>query len=568
MSNSNENQTNPDSEQIIQETTTENNPSFKKPKNFKKFSFIAGGILITFIAIFLVIKYCLPTIDNSASLSSLGPKEYYNKIEQNQLKELAASAKKSYENYLKSLDFFCGGKVGQKADIKISVDPSFSKTYLSLDKLEPIELKMLAMVNSQQAIKMDYEVLYNDKSLLTLNAIIDILNANAYFKIPELNKAFLSTKLESTPSSSSKDDTSTNEDNTFSVPNNFVKDPTSVFALETYLSSDDFYNLIIKYGDIIINNTSNIILDKEQTITVNGLSTVCSKLTVSYSSSEYNKLIEKICNEIKQDKILHSYFVDWIGITEDEYTDLVNKIQQSEIAASKNNTYNDFLTLYIWTDEAGNVIGREFHQKSSQNSDEDTTFRYQKSKKDKEGALEFHISQDDVSISLVITTTENDGFLSGTANLQYKETSKSNNSNIFCDFKNYKIIDAEKELFTGTFTLSTPLLPGFQFIIDAKENQGAQNLTFDVLMGNQKTITVSLTDSFTDYEDFSNTPEGTIYDIDNKSQTNEYLKDIDSIGFIAKIKDALGDQLFNLLFDDDETTNDTTAKEDIDALLK
>lgn len=553
MSNSNENETKSNSEQILQETAAENNSTLKKQKNFKKLPFITGGILITIIAILLILKYCLPAIDNTISSASPGEKEYYNKVEQNQLKQIAKTGKKSYEKYLKFLDFLSGGKMGQNIDIKISIDPSFSKTYFSLDKIEPIELKMLTMVNPEQSVNMDFKMFYNNKSLLTFHTLMDTLNAKLYLNIPELSKAYISGDLKNASTSLSEDDTSANGDDSSILSNKFLEDPASLYALETYLSSDDFFNLITKYGDIIINNTSNITLDKEQTITINGLSTPCSKLTVSYSSSECAKIMKKICSEIKQDQILRSLYIDWAGMPEDEYTDLLSEIVNSDDISTRNSSDDDLLTLYIWTDTSGNVIGREFRIKPSQDKEKATVYRYQKLKEDdNDGVLDFYIEDNTGSISLVITTTEKDGFLSGTANVQYKEEDNGNNYNILCDFKNFKIVDTEKELFTGTFNLSSPAFPGFQFVVDAKENQGTQNIAFDVLMANEKTITVNLSGGFTDYKDFSTPPEGTIYD---ESQSDEYFKSIDTIGFTTKIKDALGDDLFNLLVGNDGATS-------------
>lgn len=356
---------------------------------------------------------------------------------------------------------------------------------------------------------------FNQVDLITAEFFINSVAKDFLVRIPELSKACLKISGNDTSSglSLSKADIPT--------------------AAET---SD----LLVRYGNIIIDNLTHVELIKNSSLQLDTLSADCTKLSVTITNDDAKNISEAMLKEAREDEYIIK-LLPMFKITKDEYQksvdDSLTELKGTDVLLPK-----DFV-MNVYVDKSGNIIGRDITSSSAE-------FSYKLLSKGHYDEFKMYLKNAPGTNLLEITgsKTKTDGAYDGKAAVKITDPGevKFKNINIDVAFEDYRIEKKNNRMYQyGTFTVSSPELMGIQINSESSVKDGIQNNKLTLRMGASPLITVNSTKEYLDEYTVGMPPEDVkVYDY---TDYDNYAASIDFEAFVDKLSEKLGVNLSGLL---------------------
>lgn len=533
------NENNQDDKTVLLEnesTSTPENPVLMPPKKSNLLLWILGLGSVSIVLALFIVTIFFPSLLGGISLSNLSPKEYYMKLEEKNAKLISNGV----GNYCKKLTNGSSDNMALEASMKLTVDSSIAQQYLSLNELAPLELKMYLAAKGYEKAKIEYQLLYNDQSVISINGLYDFLhNGTMYVKIPELSQDFFS--YENMMDIFNTSNTSLSE----SEISEFFSSEFNNKILEEYnnISADSITRFLDDIFDTLLDSAENVTLDKDGTLTIDDVSVSCNTVVVRYNKQEMLTIAKDILNQIKTDETLISILEQSKDFDKEQFEADIDKeiesIEQEEKSLSDTDKEIECLAITLWTDDSGNVLGRDYTFTTEEGK---ISIGYQYAKKDTKSAYTAYLKALDGDLIINGTSEENNGKTTGTAVFDVISLNDSDSS--FRANIDYKDVSSFlKDGMQGNFILSSPSIPG-QLEVTFEEKDGASVITFDISVLGSKAVSIEFSGKEVAYEDFSVPPEGNIH-----TDKDKFLETFDYNSFSEHLKQTLGDEIYTLIED-------------------
>ena len=516
-------------------------PIMKQKKKFPKKLVAILLILCLLIGAGAFACTKIPSLSNTFALTTMKPGGYYAKVEQANTEGGINALSKSYGKTLSLLNSSDKKGFAQDFDVKFSLGDNYSKMITSMD-FKSIEAKYSSMMNSEKG-KVGIELLANGTSLANINTLLDLTNSETYIQIPELASAYL--KLDS-----SVFNTDASSFSSSAIASSASAETIQNMLSNPALSEKELNSILRKYSKVItseLGQVKDVKLSKNQTITANKMKQKATKVTINLSSRDLSKIVLSVLNKAKDDKDLIQLCEDADLCTADSYKSGI-ETQISSLKESESElTDEKIVEMTVWTNSEGLIIGREL----TITGDSVINFGYSTAKKGSSTGIEAWISNDNEEMATFLGKTDSNGKKeSGSFTLNLTAAATSSIPLSFkIDMEDYEIIPDREGTFNGVFNITCTSLPGFTLTLDAKGTEKSQKLSFKISDTNGEVATISTTLEDVEYKDF-NLPSSSdkIYDIETQSQ--DYLAEADTDGFLSHLSTVLKIEDINTLINE------------------
>ncbi len=520
-------------------------------KATKVLSVIAIILAVVIGGSFLSYAFIAPvrnTIDNIA----LSPDRLYSKVNSKYTNTTAKSASELYkkvsniangeneQGYNTSLKATLGDKLISQLGVSDVKSVALNASFGSKDK------------KSSQNISVDYD----NKKLVTLNISEDSDTKMAYIQVPELSDSFLSLKEdELAPYLESKGLSLSSITNQLNLPLNQAEiKPNGDVSFS--MTDSEIVDIISRYSNIILNPKSTVSRQNNVTGDIDGAGYSYTKLSYDITYEDFFNIINNVLNEAKNDKALKKLIVD-TGILKD--TDYDTQIQ-SAIDSLQNekdkpsfygytgdessfNVKNTYLTLNTYIDSNKVVCGREIISKEK---DSEISCGYILIDNDKNYAINAWGKTDGKELFAVKGNLTKDGNkMNGSIVESFDIEGKTVSAK--ADFKDYEIVNKDKNLVNGTVTVTSEENgQKCQVIMTCKVDNKKQSINMVVNLDSEMLFTLDVSYEETQVADIKLPASGTkVYNALKDTEMQEYLAKVDIEGFSKKLTDSLGTDFVN-----------------------
>lgn len=518
-----------------QQQVPPNNSAYMPRKKAPVWIFALLGALIILGAGAVASYVFIPSVANAFALATMSAKDYYIKVESNNIKAASDIISDGYGQILDAYNTNEGKKAAAaNFNLKLSADPSFTNQF-NITNLAPIELKSTISIKDLKE-KLNLSLLYNNTPLLSANTFMDLSQENygdTYLQVPELSDGNLFMKLNELAQSDSA------AENKLSVTPNEVLEKLKDFPLTEKLLNQ----LINRYFTTMIKEVNTVSLTKKEKLTANGMSGNYTKIVVTLNAADAMNMAKAALAVAKDDSDLIKLCTDLELCSKEEFSSAIELATLGLSAYSSSIRSTDTLDMILWVDPNGIVMGREI---ISNINGANCQLGYKSVHSKGSFGYEINVSQNNASVFS----------LKGSCNKKGK--TKQGSMDISCtagaetftgtvSFDNMQIHNKEKGYFSGNITLTSDALAGGKLQIVATGSKTSQKVTLDYLQDEAKTITLESTMEEIKCEDFAYPPSGTIYDITNQEDMNTFLSTLKLEDFKTKLLSALGSDLTDAL---------------------
>ncbi len=334
------------------------NYDFKPKKRVKR------AVLISVSAVLaLAITVCavfFPYVSNFLKKTFMSNEKYFQSVLSAGINSSAADFSKSYAEYIDAA-WDKDAKTPTGYDVSLSLEAGdFLMNFLG--GAAGVDLSWLKSFSGEVSVGMPgddgvfgegVKLLLNNTELITIAAVIDPRLSKMYFAFPELSEKYIS--LDSP------------------AAEYFADIPTDFGGLSGELlnekpdflpSGEELRGMLIRYSGAALAAIDDV--DKgAEALSVGDMSKNCTVLTANIDSADVRKMLENIVSEMKNDDTLRDvvngameYISEISGQTvEEDYDGLCSKLEK-ELAESEPDG-GDVLTLKVWVDAMGNIVGTE-----------------------------------------------------------------------------------------------------------------------------------------------------------------------------------------------------------------
>ena len=500
------------------------NPALAPRKKAPKWIFAVAGIAAAAV-ITIVILLQVPSISNAFSLITMSPAKYYAKVEkQNMNPGINAIS----EIYGKTMSYYIDGsdkteevKAGAKVDLKLNVNPTFAamaglEEYK--DALQNIEANSSVFVNNGK-IKSIMELLYNNNKLGTLTYFMDTANNSMLMKIDELSDAYLSVNPGSVSSS-------------LNNPALNMEEQIASQLKDFPLTEEMLNKLLKRYINVIVDNLTQVTLEKNKELTIDPISGKCTEIKISISNDDIKKVAIAVLNKAADDKDLKDLVSKLGNITDSQYTAVIaagKAAVDSYIPAGNSNPV--IMTVYV--DNSGKIIGRSFDITSGA---ETVSIGY--NYVDTKDGLGYQgwIKQSGADL-ITLTGNSLDGKDGADGEMKLLLNIPDMPVQASLAYNNVKVADKKKGYFNGSFTLSSDSLPGYSIVMDCTSEDSAQKINISLMEGSTADLSLEMNLSEIGYEDFDIPSDAKTYDM--QTGMEDYLNNANMDGFLDNLGKAL-----------------------------
>ncbi len=431
------------------------------------------------------------------------------------------------------LDFAYDGSV------KVTFGDGF--TELTGQSVSPVSMNISTKQKGKN-MGLDYTLAYDGNDLISLNAVLAREENAAYLQIPEFSDAYL--KVDSTEAENYvKDELGVDFGNfdTSDIDMNIDYE-----GLETSL---DEYEQVIK--DNLPEGTEGDNLEGD----IDGVKYELTTKSYTITAEDANKAAKAVLEKAKTDTNFKSIYEQAM---EEAYGTITTETDSEYSYAPP--TYEeaiDSLIEELETDISdGSVDFVSYYNdgvfagfKMVPNDDEGELSAIILST-DEADAVDIKFDGGDgTAMTMYGAIKDTDGVLNGSYDISVKD--ESDNVQVIFEVKD---LQESGDSFKGTirtdvnFTSDTEAFSGW-FEISSDSTDDNLDLTFEVGANGKSVVTVDIESKKTEASDVA-IPTGTTYDAFDESQLEEYLTTWDIEGFESKLKNALGDELYAELFED------------------
>lgn len=505
--------------------------SAKKPKT----KLIAAVLIAVVIIGGAIFALATGSLANTIALMTKSPADYYSSIEKQGINKGIDDLTDSYEKYIALYQERQNTGYAIEANVKTTINQQFT-SLLGLADFQSVEAKITTLTKGKNE-KTTVGLSYNDQALVTINALLNSDTSELYTNIPELSSAYLLFSLDDLMSYSGE--------SMYGYDSREYAKKIEELITNDAVSPKTLNTILKKYSSIIIDNISNVKLEKNVSLTASDLKGNFNELTAELTEKDLKSIVSAILKEAKNDEDVKNLLVALEFCTKDEYADLVDNAMK-EIDDSTDISSDDAVYMKVYVDKNGKIMGREF---TSSGNDATGAGYYLIVNGNKVG-LTAWIKENgnsimDFSADGSITAA---GF-SGKAVFNISDVVAGNNDNstvsLNVAIENAKF-DKDNGYINGKYTFTSALLMGAELVADCKGDANQQNIKFQMLYGGIDAADIDITSKKGEYKDFELPPsDGEVYDGNNDIYS--YMGTADFEGLLTRVQDVTGLDLSSLI---------------------
>ncbi len=462
--------------------------------------------------------------------------EYYQSIEKANADRQIDSIAGFYGDYMENYQKTSKG-IGSETTLKITLEPDIS-ALLGMEDFKSVEASITSMQNSNKS-KSNVKLSANDKSITTLDVLVDIKNDLVYMLVPELNKAYLK------------------------ISNKNVSPVTGSYSMMTSsqmmellnnnpLTEDLLNKLLKKYSEILLTEVNDVTVYGKEQVYANGVAADYTKVVVKFDKKTVVTTTEKVLKAVKEDTDLLNLCVAFNICTKKEYDSRIKKaLEDNEIqkkALETDSAMNsNFATMTLYVDGNGIIVGREFAFDAASKI---PSFGYKTTKNGNNTGVEaWYKDTDKEELKFVgKVATENDA-KSGEVSFLYTDTEGKKTQPINLVLDNLKVITVGTgSAIDGKFTITGDIMKDISIVADCSGSGTQQVMDMDVLQADKRIVKVYMKTLLLDYQDFKlPSKSDVVYDMNTEME--KYLSSSDVKKFLQGINEKIDIKVINLYLD-------------------
>ena len=335
----------------------------EKPKKEKKgkggkVAAIVGIALIAVVAVVVcTVVFARNKMGNFVHKTFDKPKDYYSYVEKKNFSAFTGKTATDYVSMAKEKMDFNNRAIKETVKLRLG---SRGKDFMALATTAGVDLSWLDSVGisyrvsrQDDAYSISTAPILNDVKILTVLLAMDVRNGQIVGSIPELSGQYIGVSLGET-------------DDFDEIMEEFEK-VTGIYEemLKAYPSPEKLEELATKYYDIAMEQVEEMEKSKT-TLEADDISQECIALTMNLKSRDLQKILKAIIKELSKDKDVEKMIVDLCDAVkeldedidgEELYEEFLEELE--EIEENLDDIEVDKLTLEVYVDNDGNVIGRK-----------------------------------------------------------------------------------------------------------------------------------------------------------------------------------------------------------------
>lgn len=424
------------------------------------------------------------TLSNTFAKMTKSPAEYYSHIEKNELKritdDIVSSGKlvnKNPQSYELTSDFKFN---------RDTLDPLLeSGLGLSLSDLEELVGIQLEKIGLDATVKTDGKIVnnalglrLNDAKLITAELFTDIASQDIFLRLPELSQAYLNL---------SASETLSDEDLSY---------------LEK-LSNETLAEMLNRYGNIVIDGIKQVEMEDDTEISVDTLSTKCTRLTVTISEEDANQILIAVLEEAKNEETILG-LLPMLDMTEEVYQDTINSAI-AELKDTNASSDDDCFKMEVYVNSKGEIIRRSFG-----NTYDDASLGFTKLSKGSLEEYRLYVTDNDgeevLNIQASHTKNNKDAF-TGDASITFNDINAETSYRINVSYSDVRSEEKDNHIYNyGTIEISSMDLMGLQVTMDFAVEDALQKINMDLRMGAVSIVSADMTVKYPDDNDVTMPP--------------------------------------------------------------
>lgn len=503
-------------------------------KKSRKAPFAIAMVIIILVAISATAFAFSGTIKNSVAMMTKSPAEYFAYVENKSIDE---SVDKMFK-YMNATGV--NQDMAQETSAKLTYDKDTVSALLqstmgmSINDLEAEIGIPLDSIGFDLLVAMQDSQIYEEMGINLNN--IDIIGAEIFmdfaademmFRLPQLSPAYLRQSLDMAEYGVESFDT----EGLLNLQKSFLSNETA-----------DFYK---RYAHLIIDNVTKVELTKGEDLTVGDITADANLLTVTFTGKELLDIATKVLEEAKDDKYILD-LLPLLSVSEDDYKYGINyALDEIQNALSDSNIDRELMTMDIYVDSKGNIIGNALSVKDS--GSEIIKLGYSNVEKSNKGSYEFYVTVPDSNSTINVSGnhTIKNGAYTGLAVVDFSD---GGSSNISFDLKydDIKLVVKNDHAYTsGKINISSLMTMGMGISIDFEVDGDKQLSTVSLNMGNSPLVSLETsTEYLKDFEMPKTDKNADVYDL--MLEGDQYFSTFNFEEFLSDLSDKLGIDLLGI----------------------
>lgn len=466
------------------------------------------------------------SVRNQIFMSALSPKEYYLKTEISNIEKKAKQIADSYGKQVELMEAQKKKTMKNSVALKVSVDDTYT-SMLGLDTLFPLELNTGITADlKNSAEQVDMELKLGGESFIGANMFMNIGKekyGDTYIQIPQISSAYLFTSMQDMAKEKENENVDAYFNSLKKFYGNYLDKPTS----KTLVAE-----LISKYGKTVCEGLKDVKLEKNVKYTVSGTAKKATKVAITITEKDAQKMLEKLVDTASKDKKLKKELVRLEACTEKEYEKGIEKLKKAIDETEKEEAEsNNTVVMNVWIDKQGNILGRDFSSKGDGEENASTLY-YHMLSNGKTDYFEAGATGNDTD-DFVLTgnrTKEKKGY-KGDIIFTSKEDKESENS-VKLSFDEVALVDEEYGSYNGNFTLeyngdSMVQLEDSNIKLTLNGGEKEQKAVLEAILAGQSVGKIEYSQNMKECDKVSYPPKGESYSINNAEQLEKYKDTID-----------------------------------------
>lgn len=493
------------------------------------------------IAIFVVLAVILAgsitafanrnKLANTLAIMTKSSSEYYAYIEQ---KNLDTQIDTFTKYYGKSLDYYKDG-LSTENNLTFTISPEFAMM-MGLTEIKPISAQFESSTKKGLS-NFSGALSYDNKALASLEMLFDMNTYDYYFKVPELSSAYLLMSIKNIMEAETIVDT---EFDYTEYMNNIST------LLDGGLLSEETLNIMLKkYSSDVYHNIKTVEIEKNAEVTASNITSSYHKIAVTMTDKDLYNIAMAVLEDAKADKDLVKILVALQVLAENEYNEAIETAINDLKANEATLTNEPMLSMILYVDGNGNIMGREFNAIDDSN----TSFGYTTTKNGTDIGFDVWFKENDTNVFQITAdgTTNKDGFTGDSViavNYYDEFYGETTATKLNVALENVKM---ENNYLDGKFTLTADALLGMEIVAEFKAADKQQDMNLKMMAGGVETMGFQLTSKEVPFKEVKMpSSDEQVFDMTNEMES--YMGTADLEGFMTNIQNVLGED-FGPLFE-------------------
>jgi len=297
--------------------------------------------------------------------------------------------------------------------------------------------------------------------------------------------------------------------------------------------------LLVDYSSVILNEITDVNLEKGVEVTVNDITTSYNKLTTAISEKEATDIAIAVLEEAKKDEKINEIinsFLELVGETEYSFDETIQELKDSKETASD----EDSLQISIYVDSNGSLEGADI---VILDESENYSLSYIAAKKGEDSTSTLKLLEGETELSSIVTEwVESSNGYTGTMDITVNiedEYVGNTTTTINVEFEDVKYVDKENGTANGTFTITSDSFAGTAITFTLVGEKDSQKMDVSINVMGMDIGTLSVDYGMKEYETIE-FPSDNATQYDLETQMEEYSSTIDINTLLEDLNNKLG----------------------------